>query len=304
MRAVLAALLLSSALAAPALAQEIVPIVGSASSVSITPAGTLSSSPNPCVATCTLTGTGLALTGGTLTGPLTTAASIAGAAPLIVPFGTAPTSPVNGALWATTLGLFFQGNGGTIGPLNGATAGSGCNPAGANNSFVQDTGVGTCKDYGLTILAAQGGTGLTGGTQGDALYFNSATSYDHAALKASWAWAAPSSQVFANGTLVVEPNFTWLNAGTTSGNIVSVDIDNVAGTGAFTVGILRGGSIAGATSVTCNGTATIAATSTQTNYPCSVNTGMNQGDVVEIQITGVTGSPYGYVKVNYTHTVN
>ena len=51
---------------------------------------------------------GVQKTGDTLTGPLITAASIAGAAGFNVPHGTAPTAPANGDVWSTTTGLFFR----------------------------------------------------------------------------------------------------------------------------------------------------------------------------------------------------
>lgn len=55
----------------------------------------------------------LLLTGGTLTGKLTTAASTAGGAGLNIPHGTAPTAPVNGDLWTTTAGMFVRISGTT-----------------------------------------------------------------------------------------------------------------------------------------------------------------------------------------------
>lgn len=60
----------------------------------------------------TLTISGAAsLVSATLTGKLVTAASVVGAAGFNLPHGTAPTAPVNGDLWTTTLGLFTQING-------------------------------------------------------------------------------------------------------------------------------------------------------------------------------------------------
>lgn len=38
-------------------------------------------------------------------------------APLKIPHGSAPTSPVNGDIWTTTSGLFIRVNGSTVGPL-------------------------------------------------------------------------------------------------------------------------------------------------------------------------------------------
>lgn len=55
----------------------------------------------------------LPLGGGTMTGRLVTAVPTAAQAMFNLPFGTTPTSPVNGDTWATTAGLFFRLNGST-----------------------------------------------------------------------------------------------------------------------------------------------------------------------------------------------
>jgi hypothetical protein len=53
---------------------------------------------------------------------IVTVASALGAAGFNLPHGTAPTSPVNGDCWTTTLGLYCYVNGSTIGPyISGAT---------------------------------------------------------------------------------------------------------------------------------------------------------------------------------------
>lgn len=44
-------------------------------------------------------------------------AGTAARAPLRIPHGAAPTSPVNGDMWTTTAGLFVRINGATVGPL-------------------------------------------------------------------------------------------------------------------------------------------------------------------------------------------
>lgn len=41
-------------------------------------------------------------------------------APLNIPHGNAPTTPVNGDMWSTTAGFYVQVNGATVGPLGGA----------------------------------------------------------------------------------------------------------------------------------------------------------------------------------------
>lgn len=57
-------------------------------------------------------------TGGCVfSGPLTTAPSTTINAGFSILPGTAPTSPINGNMWATSLGLYVQINGATIGPL-------------------------------------------------------------------------------------------------------------------------------------------------------------------------------------------
>jgi hypothetical protein len=66
----------------------------------------------------------LLTTGGTMTGKITTEASVAINAGINLPAGVAPTSPLDGDMWSTTAGLFVRINGTTIGPLGGATSAS------------------------------------------------------------------------------------------------------------------------------------------------------------------------------------
>lgn len=58
-----------------------------------------------------LSATYLALAGGTMLGKLVTEASATGNAGLNIPAGVAPTTPVNGDLWSTSLGFLAQFNG-------------------------------------------------------------------------------------------------------------------------------------------------------------------------------------------------
>ena len=62
--------------------------------------------------------------GGSLTGTLLTAAPTTAAPGLILSPGVAPSAPPNGAIWATSAGLFIQVSGATIGPLAAASSGS------------------------------------------------------------------------------------------------------------------------------------------------------------------------------------
>ncbi len=66
----------------------------------------------------------------TYTATQTFPAPTTGGASIVLPHGTAPTSPANGATWTTTAGLFTRINGVTVGPLaagtvTGVTAGDG-----------------------------------------------------------------------------------------------------------------------------------------------------------------------------------
>ena len=67
----------------------------------------------------------LLTTGGTMTGRLVTAASTTSNAGFNCPQGAAPSSPINGDIWCTSLGLYVQINGGTVGPLGTGGGGGG-----------------------------------------------------------------------------------------------------------------------------------------------------------------------------------
>jgi hypothetical protein len=64
------------------------------------------------------------LAGATFTGLVSTPASTTGTAGLRVPHGSAPTTPTNGDVWSTTVGLYARINGATVGPF-GAGGGVG-----------------------------------------------------------------------------------------------------------------------------------------------------------------------------------
>jgi hypothetical protein len=61
----------------------------------------------------------------TFGGKVTLPASATAKAPLNLPHGTAPTSPVNGDVWTTTAGMYVRVNGATVGPLGTGGGGSG-----------------------------------------------------------------------------------------------------------------------------------------------------------------------------------
>lgn len=80
--------------------------------------------------------------GGTMTGPLNTAASTASSAGLNIPQGIAPIAPVNGDVWTTASGVFFRINGSTIGPIGPAsgTVSSVATGAGLTGGPITSTG--------------------------------------------------------------------------------------------------------------------------------------------------------------------
>jgi hypothetical protein len=57
-----------------------------------------------------------------VSGRLKLTAGTTGSAPVRIPHGVAPTSPVDGDTWTTSTGLFVRVNGSTVGPLSPATA--------------------------------------------------------------------------------------------------------------------------------------------------------------------------------------
>ncbi len=104
--------------------------------------------------------------GNTLSIPAATTAN----ASLLMPPGTAPSVPVNGNLWATTLGIYARVNGATVGPLidassagtiNGSIAstqvpfGSGVNTISGEAAFTYDT-VNNDLSVGRQVLAGVG----------------------------------------------------------------------------------------------------------------------------------------------------
>lgn len=80
-----------------------------------------------------LAGPPLLTSGGTMTGPLRTAASTTASAGFTIPAGTAPTSPFNGDMWLTSVGLFVRLNGVSVDLVNDPCAT--CAVTNATNTF-------------------------------------------------------------------------------------------------------------------------------------------------------------------------
>src|SRR5271170_1968160 len=111
-----------------------------------------------------------ALVGCTFSGKVITATSTTASAGFSLLPGTAPTVPINGDVWTTSVGLYVQVNGSTVGPLGtgapGGTTGdyqyySGGNFGGATtltHSGSTDTASGT---FNVTGTFESGGTAIT-----------------------------------------------------------------------------------------------------------------------------------------------
>ena len=123
----------------------------------------------------------LSTLGGTMLGKLNTFASAAGGAGLNIPQGAAPSSPVNGDVWTTTLGLYVRINGSTVGPLG---TGSGGSNIVANGYTGQTSFTSNLPILGNGTSALTQGT-VTGTTTEFATFTGTATSGNCVSISAS-----------------------------------------------------------------------------------------------------------------------
>ena len=98
----------------------------------------------------------------TFVAEIVTAASATGTAGFNLPPGIAPTAPVNGDVWTTTIGVFAQINGSTVGPFSAGAGGStfldsafAILNAGTPSKQVQFSLTGSTASTILTIATAQ-----------------------------------------------------------------------------------------------------------------------------------------------------
>ena len=87
-------------------------------------------------------------------------ASTTGSAPLNIPQGTAPTSPVNGDVWTTSTGMFARINGSTTGPF--AVSGSGVTSFNTRTGGVTLTSGDVTGALAYTPMDAAGSVTATG----------------------------------------------------------------------------------------------------------------------------------------------
>ena len=138
--------------------------------------------------------------GDTMTGKLTTFGSSAGSAGFNLPTGTAPSSPTDGDVWITAVGMFAQVNGGTVGPFGTGGVGGG-------------------------VSAITAGTGLSGGTiTTSGTIAIAAIAADRLLLNATGASAVPTGQPIGNcGTaLTYSTGSHAFGCNASVGNITSV----------------------------------------------------------------------------------
>lgn len=235
-------------------------------------------------------------TGGTMTGPLVTAASIAAAAGFNLPPGTAPTAPNNGDLWTTTAGLFVRVNGSTVGPLGGG--------GGSVTSVFTRTGAVTAASGDYTIGQINGlGTGVGTSLAAAVSASGGITPFGGAATH-----SALTLSSITGSTQCLQVNSSGLVSGTTCGtNTLTVGSTTVSGGSANNVLTTGTGTLSNATiasllaagpgiSITGTTTATIGIGGTNTAHGVPIwagaanslgNTGVGQTGQ---QLTGVTGA--------------
>ncbi len=143
--------------------------------------------------------------GGTMSGELTLQQSVTTNAPITMPPGFAPTSPVNGDLWQTSAGLFYRSSGVTIGPL--VSSGS------------------------LSLII--GSTAITSGTTTRVLY-------DNAGVLGEYSVTGTGSVALSN-----TPTFVTPVLGAASGTSLSTSGASTFGTGSTDAATVGGGSSGG-----------------------------------------------------------
>jgi hypothetical protein len=123
----------------------------------------------------------LSTLGGTMLGKLNTFASAAGGAGLNIPQGAAPSSPVNGDIWATSSGVYAQIAGSTVGPFGSGVVGTLAVTSGGTGGTTWTTGL---PLIGAGTSALTQGT-VTGNTTEFATFTGAATSGNCVSISAA-----------------------------------------------------------------------------------------------------------------------
>lgn len=226
--------------------------------------------PGSTLSSPTLTGT-ISIAAASYTGKQTYAAGTTGSASLNLPNGVAPTSPVNGDIWATTAGLFSRESGSTQGPylFNVSTttplAGGGAGPT-------------------LTITCATCATTTNGGalTATAPLSISAGGLLSLGSQPMPIVWLADSATVVHNDTYFVIEKWPFANSG-----VINSVVYHTAGTSSPSfVASLQ---IAGTAVTGCN---SLSVTSTtDTTATCTAANTITNGQSLGLIISGATGSP-------------
>lgn len=226
-----------------------------------------------------ITGTA-SVTAATFSGKLATAASVVGGANLNIPQGTAPTTPGNGDIWATSAGLFGRFNGATIGPFVGLAQFSATSPITYNSG----TGAFACA----TCLTAAGGALI--GTPPIVVTGN-AVSLGTTIAPIQIAWPAnltvtadsfpvPDTWPWATGTI---DNVVYHTGGTSTPSfIISLQINGTPVTGCTNLTVSSG---------------------TDTTSSCTAANAITTGQHLTLTTSSITGAPFSAaVQINTHHS--
>lgn len=226
-----------------------------------------------------ITGTA-SVTAATFSGKLATAASIVGGANLNIPQGTAPTTPGNGDVWATSAGLFGRFNGATIGPFVGLAQFSATSPITYNSG----TGVFACA----TCLTAAGGA-LVG--TAPIVVTGNAVSLSTTIAPIQIAW--PANLTVTADSFPVPDTWPWA-----TGTIDSV-VYHTGGTStpSFIISLqINGVPVTGCTNVTVS-------SGTDTTTSCTAANAITTGQHLTLTTSSITGTPFSAaVQINTHHS--
>lgn len=213
------------------------------------------------------TGTFVALTG---SGALTTAASAVGGANFNIPQGTAPSSPANGNVWATSAGLFGRYNGTTYGPYIGIAQLSATSP------IVDTSGVFSCATCATT-------------TNGGALTATSPMAISAGGVISLGEFTVAIPIIWNATTTVTNDSyqFYWPQA---TGHITSVKYyTGGSSTPSFTINVaVNGSSVTGCSAISVTAANSQASPGTTT---CT-STAITSGQPIKISTSGVAGTPF------------
>jgi hypothetical protein len=97
-------------------------------------------------------------TASTFTGTIVSAAATASLPSLRIPHGTAPSSPTNGDVWTTTIGMYARINGNTVGPFGTGATYTGTAPTAITGALWADSNYNSLTVYTGTRWASMTGT--------------------------------------------------------------------------------------------------------------------------------------------------